>query len=117
MPDIRDVLNALDNEDRVLYSKTRTAIRTAYMKAVVAVIGVERYNEHDDAFLDLIDIKVATLFDRGGRFDGTKVPLDQKLAEAQVIEQKVQDAGLRIAAPKTGMSNATASMQPNGQWK
>jgi len=89
MPDIRDILDALDEADRRLYAQIRTRMRGAYLQALVEVVGIHEHNEHDDYFLDLIDIKVATLFDRGGRFDAVKGKLNSKIADK--IEDEIKD--------------------------
>ncbi len=91
MPDIRDTLNALDEADKRLYAQIRTRMRGAYLQALVEVVGIHEHNVHDDAFLDLIDIKVATLFDRGGRFDAITGKLHTETADK--IEAEVKEEG------------------------
>lgn len=76
MPDIRDVLKGLSPEDRALYSEARTVMRRAYLSAHAKILPIEKYEEDDDAFLDLIDVKLALLFDRAGVFDGLAGNLD-----------------------------------------
>lgn len=68
MPDIREVLNALDEQDKRLWSQHRTEMRKSYMTAHNSVLGIAAWDHNDDAFLDLIDIKLALLFDKSGRF-------------------------------------------------
>lgn len=80
MPDIREVLAALDPQDRRLYSQTRTRMRSAYLQALTEVVGIHAHDESDDALLDLIDIKIAILFDRSGRFDNSAGAIDTKRA-------------------------------------
>lgn len=72
MPDIREVLNALSDEDRVLWTQHRTEMRRSYLTAHNAVLGVHTWTDSDDIFLDYIDIKLALLFDKSGRMDTTK---------------------------------------------
>lgn len=95
MPDIRDVLNGLDDHHRALYSKIRTSMRREYIICHAATLRAEDWNEDDDRVLDLIDIKVASLFARGGNFDhkqGADDPqggvIDTKVAEE--LEQQIR---------------------------
>jgi hypothetical protein len=109
MPDIRDVLKGLSDDDRALYDDVRTTMRRAYLSAHAKLLPIDQYLSLDDHFLDLIDIKVATLFDRAGVFDHSEGHLDTETGKA--IETKVKAAG---------DSMATAMMkQPltqNGGW-
>lgn len=70
--DIREILNALNEDDRKLWSEHRTTMRRAYINAHNNTIGVEKWEATDDAFMDLIDIKLAILFDRSGKLFATK---------------------------------------------
>lgn len=69
MPDIRDILKGLDDNSRAVYTEVRTTMRRAYLYAHSKTLPIEHYNEQDDQFLDLIDIKIAQLFDRAGVFN------------------------------------------------
>lgn len=69
MPDIRDVLKALSVEDARLYSQVRTDMRRSYMAAHAANLRLDNWTNEDDQVLDLIDIQVAMLFVRSGRFN------------------------------------------------
>lgn len=80
MPDIRDVLKGLSPEDRAIYSEVRTTMRRAYLAAHAAKLPINQYEETDDAFLDLIDIKIAMLFDRAGVFDHSTGQLNSETA-------------------------------------
>lgn len=100
MPDIRDVLKALDDEDKRLYSQIRTEMRRSYIAALSQIIGIDQYDANDDAFLDLIDIKIAILFDRSGRFN--VIEGDINVAAANEIEKSIEVAASEIKLkPKT----------------
>lgn len=95
MPDIREVLNALDETDRTLWRQHRTEMRRSYMAAHNTVNGVVNWSDKDDAFIDLIDIQLALLFDRAGRFAATK-DIVGKDAD-KIIEHIEKDAtGLKL---------------------
>lgn len=81
MPDIRDVLKGLGIEERAIYTETRTAMRKAYLSAHSKILPIEKYNEQDDQFLDLIDIKIAQLFDRSGKFDNADGHIETETAK------------------------------------
>lgn len=87
MPDIRDVLKGLSIEDRALYTDIRTQMRRAYLSAHSKLLPIDKYETSDDAFLDLIDIKIAMLFDRAGTFDHSQGNLNT--AQAINIEKEV----------------------------
>lgn len=82
--DIREILKALDEKDRRLWSECRTAMRKVYLTAHNKVLGLSDYEAQDDAFMDLIDIKLALLFDRGGRVNATKPLIGE---DAEKIEE------------------------------
>lgn len=88
MPDIREVLAALNPNDRALWSQHRTEMRRSYMAAHGTIVSVAKWDHHDDAFLDLIDIKLAILFDRAGKFTPTHNVLGDEAPETekQIIE-------------------------------
>lgn len=99
MPDIRDVLNALEEKDRHLYAYLRTAMRSVYLTAVSDVVHIQNYSQEDDAFMDLIDIKIAILFERAGKFNTAKGHIDE--AAANEIEKQIVEAasGLKLVPP------------------
>lgn len=109
MPDIRDILRGLDEQHQTLYSQVRTEMRRAYMGAHTATNGVARWNEEDDAFLDLIDIKIAKLFDRAGFFDayadGARTPdTARELEIADQLERDHMKVVNKYAPKQTTMS-------------
>jgi hypothetical protein len=112
MPDIRDVLKGLSHDDRALYAEVRMVMRRAYLAAHAKLLPIDQYSIEDDAFCDLIDIKVATLFDRAGVFDASTGNLPTE--EAAKIEADVRVAGESAA---TRMMKQPLIQQPNnGGW-
>lgn len=95
MPDIRDVLKGLDADHRAIYTEVRTAMRRAYLYAHSKTLPIEQYEEADDNFLDMIDIKIATLFDRAGVFNHVEGTLDT--AKAKELETKLEADGASAA--------------------
>src|SRR5438046_1715839 len=71
MPDIRDTINSLSIEHKAMWSEHRTCMRKCYLAAVNATIGIDKFEPQDDSFLDLIDIRLALLFDRAGLISST----------------------------------------------
>lgn len=94
MPDIRDVLKGLSADDRALYAEVRTTMRRAYLAAHAAKLPIEQFTMEDDAFLDLLDIKVATLFDRAGVFNHSEGSLDTETAK--VLTSDVESAASKM---------------------
>lgn len=70
--DIREILQSLSPEDRLLWSQCRTDMRRNYLNAHNQTMGVSKWDHTDDAFMDMIDIKLATLFDRCGKISSAK---------------------------------------------
>ena len=95
MPDITDILHALDEADRRLYAQIRTRMRGAYLQGLVEIVGIHNHTENDDMFLDLIDIKIATLFDRAGHFDHSQGKLNTETANK--IEADVKAEGKEVS--------------------
>lgn len=120
MPDIREVLAALDPQDRVLWSQHRTEMRKSYMNAHNSVIGIAAWDANDDAFIDLIDIKLALIFDRSGRFNAVKEVASQK--DANEIEGILHTASdkLKIAPNNTKVDNdntvSSATAMMKNEW-
>lgn len=107
MPDIREVLAALDETDKRLWSQHRTEMRKSYMTAHNSVLGISAWDHNDDAFIDLIDIKLALLFDKSGRFAAIKEIINPK--DGDKTETKIIQDGKNIATLEP--STATKSMQ------
>ena len=88
MPDIREILSALSPDDQALWSQHRTEMRRSYLHAHNMTIGIDSWEAVDDMFMDLIDIRLAQLFDRAGKLEATKDILgndDKKISE--IIER------------------------------
>lgn len=66
MPDVRDIVARLNPEDLAVWNEHRTCMRKCYLAAVNATIKIDKFEQQDDSFLDLIDIRLALLFDRAG---------------------------------------------------
>lgn len=114
MPDIREVLKALSPEDKTLWSQVRNNMRSVYLNAHNSIVGIAAWDQTDDAFIDLIDIKLALLFDRGGRLDTTT---DIVGTEHKEIEQDIYTAEDKMKAkPIVHASAGTAALIQNG-WK
>lgn len=95
--DIREILKALAPEDKLLWSQFRTEMRRTYINAHSSTMGAQQWADSDDAFLDLIDIKLATLFDRCGKVNATKDIIGKEdIAEA---EKKIEEASATGTLP------------------
>jgi hypothetical protein len=94
MPDIREILNALDVDDRALWSEHRTIMRRSYLNAHNETVGMGQWSHEDDAFLDLIDIRLALLFDRAGRLNATH----DIVGNGDKIEKELKDMDAELAA-------------------
>lgn len=118
MPDIRDVLKGLSPDDRAAYAEIRTIMRRAYLGAHARVLPIERYELTDDAFLDLIDIKIAMLFDRAGVFDHSEGNIEtDKAAQVQhEVQESFESAATRMMRqnPNNGNNGADAKPWPKG---
>ena len=117
MPDIREILNALDEEDRRLWTHHRTEMRRSYMTAHNSVLGIHTWNHTDDMFLDYVDIKLALLFDQSGRTKTTKTIVNE--TDAAMVEHVLDEANIKLNGKQTVQiqdSEATKSMKGEG-WK
>lgn len=106
MADIRDILKGLSPEHRAIYAEARTTMRRAYLYAHSKTLPIEQYQEEDDSFLDLIDIKIAQLFDRSGSFNHAEGHLATDTAKT--IEGDIQSAASRMITSNWGV-------KPNGK--
>src|SRR6267154_191058 len=109
--DIREIINSLDDQDKTMFNQHRTEMRRSYLPAHNSIIGVHAWDAYDDAFMDIIDLKLAILFDRAGRFEAVK---DKTIDDAMIerVENDIIDAYKGIKQHE--VSKATASMQGNG---
>ena len=113
--DIRQLYKSLSPEDRAIYQSNRTDMRKVYLNAHTNIIGMEHWDNGDDAWLDLIDIKLATLFDRAGKIEGVQPIIDKE--EEKVIEEKVEVKGQEITVKmNTEMSKGSAALKNGGGW-
>lgn len=111
MPDVRDIVARLNPEDIAVWNEHRTCMRKCYLTAVNATIGVEKFEQQDDSFLDLIDIRLALLFDRAGFLPAGLEEVTGK-EEAEKIEKAIhtQEDAMKNGA-KIGDSEATAAIK------
>jgi hypothetical protein len=100
MPDIREILQAIDEKSQQLWSRHRTEMRRAYIVAHNATMGAASWTAEDDALLDLIDIKLALLFDRSGHFEAAKDVIgkaDGEKIEANILNSKLTGTAQKLA--------------------
>lgn len=114
--DIRQLYASLSEADKALYQQIRTEMRKIYLRAHTNIVGMDNWNNHDDAYMDLIDIKLASLFDRAGAIEGVKSPINKE--EEKSIESKIEDNGKAVTIKmNTEMSEASqklAASKANG---
>ena len=92
--DIREILKALAPEDRELWSQFRTEMRRTYINAHNSTMGTQKWDSSDDAFLDMLDIKLANLFDRCGKVNAPKDIIGKEdVAEVEKTIQEVSFNG------------------------
>src|ERR1035437_1909768 len=103
MPDIREVLASLDTDDKARFLEARNVMRRAFMAAHAAALRLDDWTQEEDAFLDLIDIKLALLFDRSGRMVSTKTIVDKE--DSKSIEDNINQQVLKINMPKDYVNN------------
>jgi hypothetical protein len=115
--DLRELIAAMTADDKKLFDECRTGMRRAYLIAHAKTMKAINWEIEDDAFMDMIDIKLATLFDRDGRIEATKTIVSEKDAEQTVkdlhskddlIKDKlkvVTQSGLGLPAVQWGKNN------------
>lgn len=113
MADIREILAALSDEDRAMYTQHRNEMRRSYLLSHTETIGMDKWTETDDQFLDYIDIMLALLYDRAGRLMATKDIIgDDKSKFEQDID--AIDSNLKkinVATKHDGWTNGAGSKQ------
>lgn len=114
MPDIREVLKALGPEDKTLWQQCRTSMRSVYLNAHNSTVGVAGWDKDDDAFLDLIDIRLALLFDRSGRLETTKEIVHKDDGKQTEKDLEVADDKMK-AKQEINQSDATKLLAVVGQ--
>ena len=117
MPDVRDIVARLNHEEIAVWNEHRTCMRKCYLTAVNATIGVEKFEQQDDSFLDLIDIRLALLFDRAGFLPAGLEKVTGK-ETADKIEQEIKEAEDAMkngnSKPASEASNAIKTLDE--QW-
>ncbi len=93
--DIRKLYASLSETDRTIYQQIRTDMRRIYLRAHTHILGMDKWETDDDFYLDLIDIKLAVLFDRAGAIDGAEAPVDKQ--EEKAIEASIEKQGASIS--------------------
>jgi hypothetical protein len=111
--DIRELYKSLSPEDKIVYQQLRTCMRKLYLNAHNSIVGIDNWSLDDDALLDLFDIKIAVLFDRGGRIEGVK-PIVEK-NDTKTIENDIEKQGEKVTTRmQTEMSEASQKLKANG---
>lgn len=110
--DIRTLYGSLSPEDIALYQKVRTDMRKVYLNAHTNIVHIENWDVTDDAFMDLLDIKIAILFDRAGAIEGLKSAIDKN--EEKAIEKNVEAQGDKLTVKmNTEMSEGSQKLKAN----
>lgn len=126
--DIREILNAIDEKDRQLWANCRTQMRKVYISAHNKIIGTADWATIDDAFLDMVDIQLAELFDRSGRITSTKPLIDHNDAnkikddlnkrDDEIKDKLSNDIKNEVKNNLTLVSNGdNATKVPDNEWK
>jgi len=119
MPDVRDVVARLAPEDRAVWQEHRTCMRKCYLSALAATVKIDGFEQQDDSFLDLIDIRLALLFDRAGWLPTGLEKIEGK-EEAKAIEGDIIKAEDSMKNGKVALKNvdsvATALMKNDDAW-
>lgn len=111
--DIRTLYGSLSPEDRALYQKIRTDMRKVYLNAHTNIVSIENWNVDDDYFLDLLDMKIAVLFDRAGAIEGIKSAIDKN--EENAIEKSIEAQGDKVTTKMNiEMSEGSQKLKANG---
>lgn len=95
MPDIREILSSLDIDDKARFLEARNTMRRSFMAAHAAALPIDKWTQDEDAFLDLIDIKLALIFDRSGRMD-TKGKIIVAKSDSAEIESTIQSHATKM---------------------
>lgn len=98
--DIREILQAMSVEDRAIWSESRTNMRRAFLYAHNNTAGIANWDAQDDAMMDLIDIRLAMLFDRAGRLSMTTDIIGKE--DAKKVEEAIESAGSKLLKTADG---------------
>lgn len=115
MPDVRDTVARLNPEDLAVWTEHRTCMRRCYLAAVNATIGVEKFEKQDDSFLDLIDIRLALLFDRAGWLPTGMEKITGK-EEADKLEAQIIEAEDALKAGNSAAPVKSDAIKALGEW-
>lgn len=126
--DIREILAAIDEKDKQLWSNCRTNMRKVYIAAHNKIIGTADWATIDDAFLDMVDIQLAELFDRSGRISATKPLINHDDAnkikdglykrDDEIKDKLSNDIKNEVKNNLTLVSNGdNATKVPDNEWK
>ena len=107
MADIREILAALSDEDKALYTQQRNEMRRSYLLAHNQTIGMDKWDRFDDQFLDYVDITLALLYDRSGRLMAAKDILgdDKSKIEKDIDAIESNLKKINVATKHDGWSN------------
>lgn len=98
--DIREILQAMSVDDRAIWSESRTNMRRAFLYAHNSTAGIANWDAQDDAMMDLIDIRLAMLFDRAGRLSMTTDIIGKE--DAKKVEEAIESAGSKLLKTADG---------------
>src|SRR6185369_4132352 len=95
-----------------LWSEQRTIMRRSYLNAHNHTVGIGAWTHEDDAFMDLIDIRLALLFDRCGKLEATKDIIGD---DDKRIEQDIHDKEDTMKAKPSAAMQLLAKFGQNEQ--
>jgi len=115
MPDVRDIVARLNPEDLAVWNEHRTCMRRCYLAAVNATIKIEAFKQEDDSFLDLIDIRLALLFDRAGWLPSGLENITGK-ETADKIEEELKTAEDELKNGNSAAPVVSDAVKALGEW-
>jgi hypothetical protein len=117
MSSIKTILNNLNENDKQLWQNCRTDMHRSYLNVLHQALGIDSIDSDDIAFTDLIDIKLALIFERAGRFRDlvSADNADADKLEAAINEQAKSLEALRnVSLEHAPMSGSTCTIKAIG---
>lgn len=116
MSDLRIAMDQLTDADKQRFLTARNEMRRTYFTNHADVLGMHNWDETDDTVLDMLDLKLLTLFRRSGSLLATVETgkQDGQLRQlADEIAQTLKQPQAAIAPPANPLPTAAGNIWPS----
>lgn len=116
MSDLRIAMDQLTDDDKLRFLAARNEMRRTYFSNHADVLGMHNWDQTDDTVLDMLDLKLLTLFRRSGSLLATAETGKQDGQLRQMADEIAASLKAPAAQPAIAPPAAPVNNEPGNVW-